>query len=120
MLSDHVQMNALASALKVNVNVAYLDGHDQQGQVSFVQFQNAAFTVVDAVTLLYRCACGLPSSPSLCTLGTRTVLRALRAGMGLGIGLKFAPYQARALRHSGPARRRSHGAASDVTRETRW
>ena len=52
--ADHVQMNALASALKVNVNVAYLDGHDQHGQVSFVPFQNASFTVIDTVNLLYR------------------------------------------------------------------
>ena len=48
-------MNALSIALKVNVNVAYLDGHDAQGQVSFVPFQNASFTVIDTVNLLYRC-----------------------------------------------------------------
>ncbi|KAM5538858.1 hypothetical protein V8D89_007580 [Ganoderma adspersum] len=52
--ADHVQMNALATALKVNVNIAYLDGHDQHGQVSFVPFQNAPFTVIEPVNLLYR------------------------------------------------------------------
>ncbi|KAI0696410.1 peptidase C65 Otubain-domain-containing protein [Cerioporus squamosus] len=52
--ADHVQMNALATALKVNVNVAYLDGHDQQGKVSFVPFQNAPFTFLEPVNLLYR------------------------------------------------------------------
>ncbi|KAH9916247.1 cysteine proteinase, partial [Epithele typhae] len=52
--ADHVQMNALASALKVNVNVAYLDGHNAKGEVNFVPFQNAAFTVTHPVNLLYR------------------------------------------------------------------
>ncbi|RDX43650.1 cysteine proteinase [Lentinus brumalis] len=52
--ADHVQMNALATALKVNVNVAYLDGHDPQGKVSFVPFQNAPFTFLEPVNLLYR------------------------------------------------------------------
>ncbi|KAI0752149.1 peptidase C65 Otubain-domain-containing protein [Fomes fomentarius] len=52
--ADHVQMNALATALKVNVNVAYLDGHDQQGKVSFVPFQNAPFTFLETINLLYR------------------------------------------------------------------
>ena len=47
-------MNALATALKVNVNVAYLDGHDQHGKVSFVPFQNAPFTFLEPVNLLYR------------------------------------------------------------------
>ena len=48
-------MNALSIALKVNVNVAYLDGHDPHGQVSFVPFQNAPFTFIEPVNLLYRC-----------------------------------------------------------------
>ncbi|KAI0744790.1 cysteine proteinase [Earliella scabrosa] len=52
--ADHVQMNALATALKVNVNVAYLDGHDQEGKVSFVPFQNAPFTFLEPINLLYR------------------------------------------------------------------
>ena len=47
-------MNALATALKVNVNVAYLDGHDQQGKVSFVPLPNAPFTFLQPVNLLYR------------------------------------------------------------------
>ena len=47
-------MNALATALKVNVNVAYLDGHDQEGKVSFVPFQNAPFTFLEPINLLYR------------------------------------------------------------------
>lgn len=56
-------MNALATALKVNVNIAYLDGHDQHGQVSFVPFQNAPFTVIEPVNLLYRCVWMFSPSP---------------------------------------------------------
>ena len=85
-------MNALATALKVNVNIAYLDGHDQQGQVSFVPFQNAPFTVIEPVNLLYRCARTL--SPSRWP-----------------VWLSASPpsYQTRALRYPGPEGRGSFG-----------
>ncbi|THH04710.1 hypothetical protein EW145_g5318 [Phellinidium pouzarii] len=37
---DHVQITALTKLLKLNVEVAYLDGHSDDGSVSFVEFQN--------------------------------------------------------------------------------
>ncbi|CAL1697925.1 unnamed protein product [Somion occarium] len=54
--ADHVQMTALTRALRVNVNVAYLDGHahkDGEIDVDFVQFENAP-EPEDPITLLYR------------------------------------------------------------------
>ncbi|KAI0772483.1 cysteine proteinase [Trametes elegans] len=53
---DHVQITALSKMLKVNINVAYLDGHDAQGRVSFVSFENAPDTDTEPVNLLYRYA----------------------------------------------------------------
>lgn len=47
-------MAALSKVLKVNINVAYLDGHDAQGTVSFVSFQNAPDPDTEPVHLLYR------------------------------------------------------------------
>lgn len=54
---DHVQMTALSRALKVNVSVAYLDGHvhGEEGKVDFVEFKNVEDPVIEPVTLLYRC-----------------------------------------------------------------
>ncbi|KAI0632822.1 cysteine proteinase [Trametes polyzona] len=52
--ADHVQITALSKMLKVNINVAYLDGHDTQGKVSFVSFQNAPDENAEPVNLLYR------------------------------------------------------------------
>ncbi|OJT14251.1 Ubiquitin thioesterase otubain-like [Trametes pubescens] len=52
--ADHVQMSALSKVMKVNINVAYLDGHDAQGTVSFVSFQNAPDPDTEPVHLLYR------------------------------------------------------------------
>ncbi|KAI0830110.1 cysteine proteinase [Trametes gibbosa] len=52
--ADHVQIIALSKMLKVNINVAYLDGHDAQGVVSFVPFQNAHDPDTEPVHLLYR------------------------------------------------------------------
>ncbi|CDO70422.1 hypothetical protein BN946_scf184999.g63 [Trametes cinnabarina] len=53
--ADHVQINALSSMLKVNINVAYLDGHDPNGRVSYVKFQDAAEDPdTEPVNLLYR------------------------------------------------------------------
>ncbi|KAH9856300.1 cysteine proteinase [Lenzites betulinus] len=52
--ADHVQIIALSKMLKVNINVAYLDGHDTQGTVSFVPFQNAHDPDTEPVHLLYR------------------------------------------------------------------
>ncbi|KAH9922178.1 cysteine proteinase [Fomitopsis serialis] len=54
--ADHVQMTALSRALKVNVSVAYLDGHvhGEEGKVDFVEFKNVEDPVIEPVTLLYR------------------------------------------------------------------
>ncbi|KAI0370907.1 cysteine proteinase [Pilatotrama ljubarskyi] len=52
--ADHVQIAALSKMLKANINVAYLDGHDAQGTVSFVSFQNAPDPNAEPVNLLYR------------------------------------------------------------------
>ena len=37
---DHVQITALTKMLKINIDIAYLDGHGDDGSVSFVQFYN--------------------------------------------------------------------------------
>ena len=57
MAPDHVQITALTRALKVNIKVAYLDGHlhGQEGNVSFVDFTNVEESTIDPVILLYRC-----------------------------------------------------------------
>lgn len=50
-------MTALTRALKVNVNVAYLDGHtrkDGEVTVDFVKFENAT-EPEEPINLLYRC-----------------------------------------------------------------
>ena len=53
---DHVQMTALTRVLKINVNVAYLDGHaHQNGGVNFVTFDNA-IGPEEPINLLYRYA----------------------------------------------------------------
>ena len=86
-------MNALSIALKVNVNVAYLDGHDPHGQVSFVPFQNAPFTFIEPVNLLYRCV--------------HSVCSCLRHPRTLSLNAP-SPYQTRPLRHPRPEGRGSH------------
>ncbi|EPS98937.1 hypothetical protein FOMPIDRAFT_1148232 [Fomitopsis schrenkii] len=54
--ADHVQMTALTRALRVNIKVAYLDGHvhGHEGNVSFVEFNDAEEAAIDPVILLYR------------------------------------------------------------------
>lgn len=52
--ADHVQMTALARALKLNVKVAYLDGHSADGKVDFVNFESAIDPESKPVELLYR------------------------------------------------------------------
>ena len=71
-------MNALSIALKVNVNVAYLDGHDPHGQVSFVPFQNAPLTFIEPVNLLYRCVhsvCSCLRHPRTLSLNAPPLIR---------------------------------------------
>ncbi|EJD43683.1 cysteine proteinase [Auricularia subglabra TFB-10046 SS5] len=58
--ADHVQVTALARALKVNVRIAYLDGRGTGDSVEFVEFQNRIDGVPsedsgsNEVVLLYR------------------------------------------------------------------
>ncbi|EKM52617.1 uncharacterized protein PHACADRAFT_261168 [Phanerochaete carnosa HHB-10118-sp] len=61
--ADHVQITALTTALKVNVRVAYLDGHEHgkgptadpdTSPINFVSFDNGEGEELEAVTLLYR------------------------------------------------------------------
>ncbi|KAH8114898.1 cysteine proteinase [Phellopilus nigrolimitatus] len=53
--ADHVQITALTRVLKLNTEVAYLDGHSDDGSVSFVQFQNVPPDAFDnPPVLLYR------------------------------------------------------------------
>ncbi|CCM04139.1 uncharacterized protein FIBRA_06301 [Fibroporia radiculosa] len=52
--ADHVQITALSRALKVNINVAYLDGRSEEGKVDFVDFQNVDEPGTEPVILLYR------------------------------------------------------------------
>ncbi|KAF9074493.1 cysteine proteinase [Rhodocollybia butyracea] len=55
--ADHVQMTALSRILRLNIDVAYLDGRGSTGQVEFVKFQPGETTEVTAsspICLLYR------------------------------------------------------------------
>ncbi|KAA1466805.1 cysteine proteinase [Dentipellis sp. KUC8613] len=52
--ADHVQVTALSRALKINVSVAYLDGHSADGHVDFVEFVNARDEKEPPLVLLYR------------------------------------------------------------------
>lgn len=63
-IADHVQITALTTALKVNVRVAYLDGHEHgkgkdanvdTSPVNFVNFDNGEGDQLEPLTLLYRC-----------------------------------------------------------------
>jgi ubiquitin thioesterase protein OTUB1 len=55
---DHVQMQALAKAMGVNLSVAYLDGRVGHGDaVDFVKFENGGgndANGIEDVVLLYR------------------------------------------------------------------
>jgi ubiquitin thioesterase protein OTUB1 len=53
-LSDHVQITALSRALKININIAYLDGRGTEGRVDFVEFRNAVESKAEPLILLYR------------------------------------------------------------------
>ncbi|OCB85850.1 cysteine proteinase [Sanghuangporus baumii] len=53
--ADHVQITALTKILKLNIEVAYLDGHGADGSVNFVQFHNVPPEDFDnPPVLLYR------------------------------------------------------------------
>lgn len=55
-LVDHVQMTALSRMLRINIDVAYLDGRGSNGQVEFVKFQpeEAKGALSSPICLLYR------------------------------------------------------------------
>lgn len=55
-LVDHVQMTALSRVLRINIDVAYLDGRGSNGQVEFVKFQpdEAKEASSSPICLLYR------------------------------------------------------------------
>jgi len=52
--ADHVQLNALSQALKVNLKIAYLDGRSPDGRVDFVTFDHAVDEHEAPLTLIYR------------------------------------------------------------------
>ncbi|KAE9406118.1 cysteine proteinase [Gymnopus androsaceus JB14] len=53
--ADHVQMTALSRMLRINIDVAYLDGRGSNGQVEFVKFQpDEAAKLSSPICLLYR------------------------------------------------------------------
>ncbi|EPQ55743.1 cysteine proteinase [Gloeophyllum trabeum ATCC 11539] len=52
--ADHVQMTALARALKINFSVAYLDGRSADGHVDFVNFNDGIQDELEPLVLLYR------------------------------------------------------------------
>jgi len=54
--ADHVQMTALTRALKMSVNIAYLDGRSPTGKVDFVEFRDPDSQPENGspITLLYR------------------------------------------------------------------
>ncbi|KIK56177.1 hypothetical protein GYMLUDRAFT_827122 [Collybiopsis luxurians FD-317 M1] len=55
--ADHVQMTALSRMLRINIDVAYLDGRGSNGQVEFVKFQpeeTMEVIVSSPICLLYR------------------------------------------------------------------
>jgi len=49
-------MTALTRALKMNVNIAYLDGRSPTGKVDFVEFRDPDWQPENSspITLLYR------------------------------------------------------------------
>lgn len=50
-----MQISALTKALKINIEIAYLDGHSADGTVNFVPFQNLPeVDVQNPPILLYR------------------------------------------------------------------
>jgi ubiquitin thioesterase protein OTUB1 len=54
MILDHVQVTAISEALKVNVEIAYLDGRSKDGNVEFVKFNKAINPSETPLTLIYR------------------------------------------------------------------
>jgi len=62
---DHVQITALSRVLKLNVNIAYLDGRGTDGQVDFVEFRNAHDPDAEPLILLYRWVRSFPKVDEL-------------------------------------------------------
>jgi hypothetical protein len=53
---DHVQITALSRALQINVDIAYIDGRNVDGDVNFVELRHASDPGANPITLLYRYA----------------------------------------------------------------
>jgi ubiquitin thioesterase protein OTUB1 len=53
-LIDHVQLTAISQALRVNVEIAYLDGRSEDGRVEYVRFYHATDVNETPLTLIYR------------------------------------------------------------------
>ena len=53
-VTDHVQVTAISEALKLNMEIAYLDGHSKDGNVKFVQVNKAINPNEAPLTLIYR------------------------------------------------------------------
>jgi len=52
--ADHVQLTAISQALKVNLNIAYLDGRSEDGRVEYVKFNHASDANEAPIVLIYR------------------------------------------------------------------
>ncbi|KAF8180849.1 peptidase C65 Otubain-domain-containing protein [Pholiota molesta] len=52
--ADNVEIDALSNALKLNLDLAYLNGVAQDGHVDFIQFRNDLDVNKQALVLLYR------------------------------------------------------------------
>ena len=53
-VTDHVQVTAISEVLKVNVEIAYFDGRNKDGNVEFVKFNKAIDENEAPLTLIYR------------------------------------------------------------------
>lgn len=52
--ADHVQIAALSRALRVRIQIAYLDGRSSDGKVEFVEFNHEPDSSGEPLLLLYR------------------------------------------------------------------
>ncbi|KAI6102850.1 peptidase C65 Otubain-domain-containing protein [Pisolithus sp. B1] len=52
--ADHVQIAALSRALRVRIQIAYLDGRSSDGKVEFVEFNHEPDSSGQSLLLLYR------------------------------------------------------------------
>jgi hypothetical protein len=74
--TDNVEIDALSNALKLNLDLAYLNGVAQDGHVDFIQFRNDLDVNKQALVLLYRYVAVTPYHSTESTV-LRYVLMAL-------------------------------------------